>query len=105
MSEDNDKPRSSSPYGFNCRDCFFSSIPHAGSVECRRAAPTPYFEPNGGVSNIRPRVGQYYWCGEYLHWKSPRAQQLIEERSDTATAEHSSASLTQKSQKSETHDE
>jgi hypothetical protein len=33
------------------------------------------------------------------------SQRQTEERSDTATAEHSSASLTQKSQKSETSDD
>ena len=27
--------------------------------------PQAYFEPTGKVSNIRPRVGQEYWCGEF----------------------------------------
>lgn len=48
-----------------CGTCFFADIEFSGTVECRRFPPAPYFEPTGRVSNIRPRVGAYYWCGEY----------------------------------------
>lgn len=48
-----------------CGICFYSDLEHMGSVECRRFPPAPYFEPTGGVSNIRARVGAYYWCGEF----------------------------------------
>lgn len=48
-----------------CRDCAFADLLHEGSVECRRFPPSPYFEPTGRVTNIRPRVGQFYWCGEF----------------------------------------
>lgn len=48
-----------------CGSCKFADLFHTGTVECRRFPPAPYFEPTGRVSNIRPRVGAYYWCGEY----------------------------------------
>jgi hypothetical protein len=48
-----------------CGICFFADLEHAGTVECRRFPPAPYFEPTGRVTNIRPRVGAYYWCGEF----------------------------------------
>lgn len=49
-----------------CGSCAFADLLHAGSVECRRMPPQAYMEPTGVVSNIRPRVGQEYWCGEFL---------------------------------------
>ncbi|KKB80827.1 hypothetical protein VW35_01050 [Devosia soli] len=48
-----------------CGTCLFADLENAGTVECRRFPPAPYFEPTGRVSNIRPRVGAYYWCGEF----------------------------------------
>lgn len=50
-----------------CKSCRFAALAHAGTgtVECRRYPPAPYFEPTGKVSNIRPRVGDHYWCGEF----------------------------------------
>lgn len=48
-----------------CGLCFYADLEHLGSLECRRFPPAPYFEPAGKVSNIRPRVGAYYWCGEF----------------------------------------
>lgn len=48
-----------------CGSCEFADLLHAGSVECRRMPPQPYCEPTGRISNIRPRVGQEYWCGEF----------------------------------------
>ncbi len=48
-----------------CGDCEYGALPFQGTVECRRAPPAAYFEPTGRVSNIRPRVGQEYWCGEF----------------------------------------
>jgi len=60
------QPRSIlSPEGWACKDCFYAFLPHAGTIECRRFPPAPYFQPNGGVTNIRPRIGQFYWCGEF----------------------------------------
>jgi hypothetical protein len=62
-----------SPYGRKdviavhgrCGTCHFADLEHAGTLECRRFPPQPYFEPTGRVTNIRARVGAYYWCGEY----------------------------------------
>lgn len=48
-----------------CGSCEFADLLHAGSVECRRMPPQAYCEPTGRVTNIRPRVGQEYWCGEF----------------------------------------
>ena len=48
-----------------CLNCKFADLLHAGSVECRRYPPQAYFEPGGRVTNICPRVGQMYWCGEF----------------------------------------
>jgi len=43
-------------------------------VECRRFPPQAYFEPTGKVTNIRPRVGQEYWCGEFQR----RAAEMVD---------------------------
>lgn len=48
-----------------CGSCKFADLLSYGTVECRRMPPQAYFEPTGKVSNIRPRVGQEYWCGEF----------------------------------------
>lgn len=48
-----------------CGKCLYADLEHSGTFECRRFPPQPYFEPTGRVSNIRPRVGAYYWCGEF----------------------------------------
>jgi hypothetical protein len=57
-----------------CGSCKFADLLHMGTVECRRFPPAAYFEPTGKVSNIRPRVGQEYWCGEF----SKRDDELID---------------------------
>jgi len=57
-----------------CGSCEFADLLNAGSVECRRMPPQAYFEPTGRVSNIRPRVGQEYWCGEF----KPRERDLVD---------------------------
>jgi hypothetical protein len=54
-----------------CGTCFYADLESAGTVECRRFPPAPYFEPTGRTSNIRPRVGAYYWCGEYRPEQEP----------------------------------
>lgn len=54
-----------------CGLCFYADLEHLGSLECRRFPPAPYFEPAGKVSNIRPRVGAYYWCGEFKEKPAP----------------------------------
>jgi len=57
-----------------CLNCTFADLLHAGTVECRRFPPAAYFEPTGRVTNIRPRVGQHYWCGEF----KPRDDMLFD---------------------------
>lgn len=54
-----------------CGACKFAALYHAGSVECRRMPPHPAFEVTGGVSNVRPRVGAYFWCGEFQRGPGP----------------------------------
>lgn len=48
-----------------CGACRFAALFNSGTVECRRFPPAPAFEPTGKMSNMRPRVGAYYWCGEF----------------------------------------
>jgi hypothetical protein len=59
-----------------CGLCFYADLEHLGSLECRRFPPAPYFEPAGKVSNIRPRVGAYYWCGEFKEKPAPEVAKM-----------------------------
>lgn len=54
-----------------CGSCEFAALMFSGTVECRRMPPQAYFEPTGKVSNVRPRVGQEYWCGEFAKRDEP----------------------------------
>ena len=74
-----------SPYGRKdviaahgrCGLCMFSDLEHAGTFECRRFPPAPYFEPTGRITNIRPRVGAYYWCGEFKPSTTPPKEEPV----------------------------